>query len=78
MVTLERPMVVAAPPSLDKWIRLVQAEYRESPGLRLTKRQVRRFWNLDDDTCDALLDELEASRFLRRGPGDQYVRTGVM
>jgi hypothetical protein len=76
MVTLTVPVEVQ--PNLDKWIRLVQAEYRESPGLRLTKPQVRRFWNLDDDTCDAVLEELEASRFLRRAPGDQYVRTGVM
>jgi len=67
-----------APENLDKWIRLVQAEYRESPGLRLTKPQVRRFWNLDEETCDAVLDELEASQFLRRAPGEQYVRTGVM
>jgi hypothetical protein len=39
---------------------------------------VRRFWNLDDETCDAVLDELESSRFLRRVPGERYVRTGVM
>jgi hypothetical protein len=74
MVTITAP----APAGLDKWIRLVQAEYRESPGLRLTKPQMRRFWNLDKETCDALLEELEASRFLRRGVGDQYMRTGVM
>lgn len=76
MVTLTAP--VAAPSNIEKWIRFVQAEYRESPGLRLTKPQVRRFWNLDDDTCDAVLDELEASRFLRRAHDDRYVRTGVM
>jgi hypothetical protein len=74
MVTVTAP----APAGLDKWIRLVQAEYRESPGLRLTKPQIKRFWNLDDETCQALVDELESSRFLRRAPGDQYVRTGVM
>jgi hypothetical protein len=75
---METMTLTETPANLDKWIRLVEAEYRESPGLRLTKRQVRRFWNLDDDTCEAVLDELEASRFLRRVPGDQYVRTGVM
>jgi hypothetical protein len=76
MVTLTVPGV--APANLDKWIRLVQAEYLESPGLRLTRAQVRRFWNLDDETCDAVLDELEASGFLRRLQSDQYVRTGAM
>jgi hypothetical protein len=79
MLTAEEANTSAeAPLDVDKWIRLVQAEYRESPGLRLTKRQVRRFWNLDDETCDAVLDELESSRFLRRVPGERYVRTGVM
>lgn len=73
------PTLTAIPPStLDKWIRLVQAEYTESPGLRLTRRQVRRFWNLDDDTCDALLDRLEETRFLKRGPGDRYARVDLM
>jgi hypothetical protein len=75
---MESMTITAASATLDKWVRLVQAEYRESPGLRLTKRQVRRFWNLDDDTCDALLEELEASQFLRRGHDERYVRTGVM
>src|SRR4029079_17659823 len=33
--------------SIADWLTLVQAEYREIPGLRLTKPQVQRLWNLD-------------------------------
>jgi hypothetical protein len=55
------------------WLRLIQSEYREIPGLCLTKPQVRRLWSLDDVTCDALVDALEAAKFLRRTPSNSYV-----
>jgi hypothetical protein len=56
-----------------EWLRLIQAEYLEIPGLRLTKPQVERLWGLDPDLCDALLDELLATGFLKRTPKDAYV-----
>jgi len=55
------------------WVHLVQAEYLEMPGLQLTKAQVRRLWGLEDNTCDAVLEELQAIHFLRRTAGDLYV-----
>lgn len=58
------------------WLQLIRAEYIESPGLRLTKPQVRRLWNLDPNICDALLKALEADQFLRRTNTGAYVRTG--
>ncbi|MEP7304368.1 MAG: hypothetical protein ABJA98_02510 [Acidobacteriota bacterium] len=57
-------------------IRLVQAEYIEMPGMILTERQVRRLWNLDAASCDAVLAALVAAKFLRRTPSDAYVRAG--
>jgi hypothetical protein len=56
------------------WLALIQAEYDEIPGLSLTKPQVQRLWGLDDVTCDALLEALEAARFLRRTADNTYVR----
>jgi hypothetical protein len=58
---------------LTRWIHLIQAEYRELPGLHLTRPQVRRLWSLDDTMCDALLDALVAVRFLEKTPRDAYV-----
>lgn len=55
------------------WLRLIQAEYREIPDLRLTKLQVRRLWGLDEQSCDALLETLTATRFLVKTPGEAYV-----
>jgi hypothetical protein len=60
--------------SLTEWMTLVQAEYREVPGLRLTRAQVQRLWSLDEATCDALIDALETAQFLRRTPANAYVR----
>jgi hypothetical protein len=44
---------------------LIQAEYLEMPGLHLTKAQFRRLWNLEPHVCDALIDALLATRFLK-------------
>jgi hypothetical protein len=60
-------------PNVTELFRVVQAEYLEIPGLRLTKPQARRLWGLDARTCDAVLDALVAAQFLRRNPGDAYV-----
>ena len=56
----------------SNWVHLVQAEYLEMPGLQLTKAQVRRLWGFEEETCEAVLDELLASHFLRLTPGDTY------
>lgn len=64
----------AHPPIVVEWLNRIRAEYLEIPGLRLTKRQVQRFWGLDAATCDTLLDALEDARFLRRTRDDMYVR----
>jgi hypothetical protein len=58
---------------LTEWLHLIQAEYLEIPGLRLTKAQFQRLWGLEPHVCDALLDALTATNFLKRTPKDAYV-----
>lgn len=60
---------------VTEWLRLIQAEYLEIPGLRLTRLQVQRLWGLDPHMCDVLLDALIAAKFLKRTPKDAYVLT---
>jgi len=60
--------------TLSEWLDLIRAEYSEIPGLSLTKPQVRRLWNLDPPTCEAVLEALQADRFLRQTPTGAYVR----
>ena len=59
------------------WVRLIQAEYAEMPGLHLSKRQAQRMWNLDSRSTDVIFGALEASSFLRRMPNDIYIRADV-
>jgi len=65
--------MVTEQPNIRPWLNLIQAEYREMPGLTLTKRQVCRFWSLEAGECDAVLDALVEARFLAKTRLDSYV-----
>jgi hypothetical protein len=52
----------------------IRAEYGEMPCLRLTLAQAARFWNVDQETCRGVLDELVAEGFLVLGRFG-YMRT---
>ena len=67
-LVLPRPVRSAAS------VQLIRAEYLEMPGLHLTRDQIRRLWNLDEGTCDTLLQDLIEGEFLRRTPKGAYVR----
>lgn len=58
-------------------LNLIRSEFTEMPGLRLSKCQARRLWNLDLRSCDVIFETLEASHFLRRLANDTYVRADV-
>ena len=49
-----------------RWLELIRAEYREMPGLSLSKPQMQRLWGFDPPTCDALVDALVAAKVLRQ------------
>lgn len=44
----------------------VRGEFLEMPGLRLTLPQAARLWGLDLTSCEAVMDVLIRSEFLRR------------
>jgi hypothetical protein len=52
---------------------LIRAEYAEMPGLCLTLAQAARLWNVDRDTCLAMLESLTREGFLYRSR-DSYFR----
>jgi hypothetical protein len=70
-------IMTAEQSAVTDWLHLVQAEYLEMPGLQLTRPQIQRLWGLDPATCDAVLQELLAARFLRRTHQDAYVLDGA-
>jgi hypothetical protein len=50
----------------DRLVGRIRAEFLEMPGLCLTMPQAQRLWCLEPRTCEALLNTLVDSRFLRR------------
>jgi hypothetical protein len=69
-------MMTAEQSTIHDWLRLIQAEYLEMPGLQLTKAQVQRLWRLESPMCDTLLDALVAAEFLRKTHREAYVLAG--
>jgi hypothetical protein len=51
----------------------VKSEYREMPGLHLTFAQACRLWQMDPNTCEAVLRSLVDEQFLRRTADGAYV-----
>ena len=58
------------------WLTLIEAEFREMPGLQLTECQMRRLWGLDDVTCTVIIDTLVAAGVLRETPKHQFTLAG--
>jgi hypothetical protein len=65
-----------APPEhpVDEWVQIIRGEYEESPGLSLTRAQVKRLWSLDPPVCDAALRQLTKAGFLRLNHRGMFVR----
>ena len=70
-------MQQAAAKNVCDWVRLIQSEFAEMPGLRLLKRQAQRLWNLDEPSADVIFNALEASQYLKRMPNDIYIRANI-
>ena len=51
----------------------IRGEFREMPGLRLTLDQACRLWQVDEQTCETLLDYLVAEGFLCKTANGFYV-----
>ena len=68
------PETHAPQASIHDWLRLIQAEYHEVPGLQLTRQQVEGLWGLDTCQSEALLEALVDAGFLRRTLAGSYRR----
>jgi hypothetical protein len=63
--------------NFNDWVRLIQSEYAEMPGLHLSKRQAQRLWNLDRHSAEVIFDALETAHFLKRTSNDMYIRADI-
>jgi hypothetical protein len=58
---------------ISRWTERVRAEYVKTPGLALTKWEMRRLWLMDRFVCDVVVDTLVASAFLMERRDGTYV-----
>ena len=59
---------------LQSVVQHMRGEFLESPGLRLTRGQIQRLWNLDAEDCHFAVQNLVDARFLREGRDGTFVR----
>jgi len=59
-------------PSRTRLITMIEATYREMPGLTLGLTQAARLFGLRERTCRVLLDDLVSDGRLRRAANGQY------
>ena len=53
-------------------IRMVEADFREMPSMRLTHAQAQRLWNLSQPDCAQVLGYLVSTGRLVRDRAGQY------
>src|SRR5689334_22333518 len=71
---MEVHMTATESSSLNAILDRVCGEYREMPGLRLTRPQAQRLWGLDEQTCVRILNVLLESGFLRETYDGRFAR----
>lgn len=62
------------PDAVGALMQLVQAEYREMPGLSVTFMQAQRLWGADAPCCREVFDALTERGFLTLTRKGRYVR----
>ena len=55
---------------------VIESEFKEMPGMRLTFAQVRRLWNLSAEDAARMLGTLVADGRLTRDDAGRYCRCG--
>ena len=60
--------------AFEQLAQRVRSEYKEMPGLNVTRDQARCLWALEPETCDRLLAYLVHTGFLIRTSQNTYVR----
>jgi hypothetical protein len=67
--------MICADITLADRLDIIRGEFREMPGLLLTRDQFQRLWGLDTRACDEAIAALIESRFLVRAADGHYARS---
>jgi len=72
MATIETPDPSPRRTPTAALVNRIKAEYLELPGLQLTPWQAQRLWGVDQIQCDAILEVLVETAFLRKTKSGAY------
>ena len=72
MATTQTPDLNVSRTPTATLVNRIKAEYRELPGLQLTPWQAQRLWGLDQVQCEAILEVLVETSFLRKTKNGAY------
>ena len=64
--------VAKNPSSIGSMASIVDAEFREMPGMRLTGAQAQRLWNMSADECRRVFDVLVITGRLEQDETGRY------
>jgi len=62
---------------LEGLVQRLKEAYLSQPSLSLTPLQASRVCGIDSEVCEAMLNVLVATGFLRRGTDDRFLRAYV-
>ncbi len=65
MQGFQTPVASAPAARVTDLVSLIRSEYKEMPGLCLTRAQVQRLWLLEPSACDNVLRVLVDAGYLR-------------
>ncbi len=65
MQGFQTPVASAPAARVTDLVSLIRSEYKEMPGLCLTRAQVQRLWLLEPAACDNVLRALVDAGYLR-------------
>jgi hypothetical protein len=60
-------------PSRRRLLAMIEATYREMPGMKLSLEQAARLFGLRTTTCQIVLDDLVRERRLRQSADGKYL-----
>ena len=72
MATTHTPQIDLPRTPTAALVTRIKAEYMELPGLQLTPWQAQRLWGLDQIQCNAVLEVLVETSFLRKTKSGAY------
>jgi len=65
-------------PGFAKLVQRIREEFEEAPGLKINVNEGARFWAIDRDACELVLEHLHEINFLVRTGDGRYRQSSAV